>query len=442
MPTIRKSSLAPVAIIGGGYSGTMLAVRLAERGLASVLIDPSARPGRGVAYGTGEDCHLLNVRSARMSARAGDPDHFVRWLQIHAPELADPDGFAPRRLFGTYIEHQLARAPAGRITHVRGTASAISPDGISVGDQHIDADHVVLATGNPTPDGAGAAPDVRVIVDPWAPGALDNIQPADKVFLLGTGLTMIDMVLALSQRGWRGAALAVSRRGLLPRPHDDAQPEVQPGAPADGHLSARLRQARARAGQIGWGTMMDELRPLNADLWRGLSAAQRARFLRHLRPWWDVHRHRIAPAIWERFGRADVRVASGRLVSIEVDNDAPNDAGLAIRWRPRGEAAGTLWRGQWMIDCTGPGFDPARSSDPLVRSLIERGLARPAPLGLGLDVTPEGAVIGADGIASARLWALGPPARAALWETVAVPDIRERIEALVETLAETPVSAS
>lgn len=420
----------------------MLAVRLAERGLASVLIDPCARPGRGVAYGTGEDCHLLNVRSGRMSARAGDPDHFVRWLQVHAPELADPDGFAPRRLFGTYITHQLALAPEGRITHVRGAAHAIGKGRVSVGDQHIDADHVVLATGNPSPDGAGNSAHPRVISDPWAQGALRDIQPTDQIFLLGSGLTMIDMVLALLQHGWRGSALAVSRRGLLPRPHDSDQPEVAARAPAKGALSQRLSSARARAGQIGWGAMMDELRPFNADLWQGLDYTQRARFLRHLRPWWDVHRHRIAPAIWERFAGADVRVAAGRLVSVTHGEDAADGAGLAIRWRPRGGAEVTLWRGQWMIDCTGPGFDPARSTDPLVRSLIEQGLARPAPLGLGLDVTPAGALIGADGSASDRLWALGPPARAALWETVAVPDIRERIEALVETLAETPVSAS
>ncbi|MDZ4362985.1 FAD/NAD(P)-binding protein, partial [Brevundimonas sp.] len=100
----------PVAIVGGGYSGTMLAVRLAERGQASILINRTPDFGLGVAYSTPFDGHRLNVRSARMSAVADDPGDFVRWLEASHPEWAEPDGFAPRRLFGLYVQDRLDRA--------------------------------------------------------------------------------------------------------------------------------------------------------------------------------------------------------------------------------------------------------------------------------------------------------------------------------------------
>ena len=63
-----KSDRGPVAIVGGGASGTILAAQLARRGIHSVLIDGSGRMGRGVAYSTTEPAHLLNVRAEGMSA--------------------------------------------------------------------------------------------------------------------------------------------------------------------------------------------------------------------------------------------------------------------------------------------------------------------------------------------------------------------------------------
>jgi len=429
-----------VAIVGGGFSGAMLAVRLAERGIASTLIDRTGAFGPGVAYSTGFERHLLNVRSDRMGAVEGRADDFVRWLEINHPRQADPEGFAPRRLYGLYLEDRLAAGEAahpGRIRRVAGEAALVEGATVVLSDgRRSEADSVVLATGNPAPKTAGRPERTgRIVGDPWAPGALDGVGPHEDVVIIGTGLTMVDMVLWLQSRGWRGRATALSRRGLKPRAHGPHHDEPVAPTPAltEGALSDRLAEARRLARASGWRGVMEGLRPLTADLWVRADPAERARFLRHLRPWWDVHRHRIPPAIdltieaMEASGRLDI--VAGRIDRIEQAGE-----GISVTWRPRTPGARPPLRGGWLIDCSGPGHDPA--SDPLVGPLLASGRARLEAAGLGLDLDAGGRVIGADGAADPRLFVLGPPARGAFWETTAVPDIRKRIEGMAKALAE------
>lgn len=430
-----------IAIIGGGFSGAMLAARLAEKGVATTLIDRGGAFGLGVAYSTPFDGHLLNVRSNRMSAVDGQPDHFVDWLAAHHPERADPEGFAPRQIYGRYVQDRLATADAshpGLIEQVTGEAARVEIDGVRLADGRVvRADVVILATGNPAPKTAAPGDTGgRVIGDPWAAGALDRIEAEDDVIVVGTGLTMVDMVLWLDARGWRGRAWALSRRGLLPRGHE-ARPDA-PVPPTDDLLhtasSARLREARRLAGENGWRGVMEGLRPITARLWQEADTPTRARLVRHLRPWWDVHRHRIADCIaaaiaaLQSAGR--LTVTAGRVRTIEETAD-----GVSLTFRPRTGPEAPPLTGRWLIDCTGPGHDPAK--DALTGPLIASGRARLDALRLGLDLDARGRVLNAEGAADPTLFVLGPPARAAFWETIAVPDIRKRIEDVADALTET-----
>ena len=427
-----------VAIVGGGFSGAMLAARLAEVGIASALIERTGEFGTGVAYSTGFDRHLLNVRSSRMGAVEGRPDDFVRWLETNHPRHADPEGFAPRRLYGLYVKDRLASVEAARpglIERVVGEAASL--DGATVGlsdGRRIRAAAVVLTTGNPAPATARpVAGSGRVVGDPWAPAALDRIGPDEDVIILGTGLTMVDVVLWLQARGWRGRATALSRRGLTPRSHGAVHdaPVAPTAALTCGPLSRRLAEARRLADSEGWRGVMEGLRPVTADLWSDADPTLRARFMRHLRPWWDVHRHRLAPAISLTI---EAMASSGRLevVAGRAGDIEETAGGVGVRWTPRGGGPAAPLEGGWLIDCTGPAHDPA--ADPLLGSLIAEGRARLDPLGLGLDVDSEGRALGRDGAPDARLYVLGPPARAAFWETTAVPDIRRWIETLTRNL--------
>lgn len=437
-----------VAIVGGGFSGAMLAARLAEAGVASTVVDRTGDFGRGVAYSTPFAGHRLNVRSGRMSALANRPDDFVRWLEVQAPEHADPDGFAPRGLYGDYVQARLRGAQAawpGRIETLAGEVAAVEGAALRLADgRRIEADAVVLATGNPAPKAAARADEGasgRIVLDPWAVGALARVGAEDTVILLGAGLTMVDMVLSLLAQGWKGRATALSRRGLTPRAHGAGHDAPIPPTPAltAGPASARLAEGRRLADGGAWRGVMEGLRPVTAELWARADSATRARLLRHLRPWWDVHRHRIPADIAATLEalKADgrLRVVAGRARRI-----APAAGGLRLDWAPRGGAQVETLAGDWLIDCTGPGHDAA--TNPLTASLIAAGRARLHETGLGLGLDPDGRVVTADGAPSPSLFALGPPARAAFWETVAVPDIRQRIEALTALLAAAQARAS
>lgn len=417
----------------------MLAVRLAGCGIASTLINRSPNFGLGVAYATPFDGHLLNVRTNRMSAVEAGPDDFLDWLRERHPAFADPDGFAPRRLFGLYVQEQLAAAEAahpGRIDRVVGEAVALEGEGVRLADGRVvTADVVVLATGNPAPrTAAGGADNDRVLSDPWAAGALARIGAEDDILIVGTGLTMVDMLLQLTAGGWRGRATALSRRGLLPRAHRIHH--EMPTAPTPdmiaGPASRRLGDGRRLAESEGWRAMMDGLRPVTADLWREAEPVVRARLVRHLRPWWDVHRHRLAPAV---AATIDGLVADGRLrvVAGRVRRIAAGAEAMTLDWTPRRAMIPETLTAGWLIDCTGPGHDPAR--DPLTGPLITTGRARLDALGLGLDLDADGRVVDADGRADPRLFVLGPPARGAFWESIAVPDIRQRLEVVAAALA-------
>ncbi len=419
----------------------MLAARLAETGIRSILINTTPDFGRGVAYSTPFEGHLLNVRSGRMTAIEGRPDDFVQWLKTNRPELADPDDFAPRKVYGDYVRDRLASTEAahpGVIERVVGSVASLAPGEITLSDgQVIACDAVVLCTGNPPPATAsqdGSQAESRIIPDPWAPGALDRIGADDDLLIIGTGLTMVDVIQTLLGRGWKGRVTALSRRGLMPRAHaprPDQPADLSPDA-LTGPLSRRLSAARRLACAVdcasGWRGVMEAYRPITADLWIAADTDQRARMVRHLRPWWDVHRHRIAPRIGEALdalkAKRRLSLHAGRLGRVESDRDS-----VWAAWTPRHGGTPPPLNAAWLIDCTGPAHSAA--SDPLTGPLISSGRARLDALRLGLDLDASGRVLHTDGQADPDLFVLGPPARAAFWETIAVPDIRKRIEAVV-----------
>jgi uncharacterized NAD(P)/FAD-binding protein YdhS len=437
-----QSAAPPVGavIIGGGFSGTMVAAEMARRGVSSVLVDNSGREGRGTAYSTPEDAHLLNVAAGRMGAWADKPGDFAEAV---AGEGYGPGDYVPRRRFGEYLGSILDDAKAsGLVKVVSGHAiSAEAGDSWTVGladGSRIEGRALVLAQGNQSPEPpviARGLPSELFVGDPWSDDGRAAITNAaaggGDVLIIGTGLTMVDVVLSLDEARHRGRIVAVSRRGLVPRAHSDF--EAAPVALADvpqSSLSGLWRWLRRRSAEVGWRAAVDSLRPHSHALWQSLGERDQQRFLRHARPWWDVHRHRIAPEVAARIRRlievGQLEIVAGRIVDMWAESGKLN---ASIRQRSKREAVDHEF--SLVVNCTGPLGSISASGDPLLKSLLESGLARADELDLGLEVDGMSRVAGSD-----RAWAVGPLSKGKYWEITAVPDIRGQVADIADQIAE------
>lgn len=441
-----------VVIVGAGFSGAVAAVqlmRLARGGaLHIILINRSGPMGRGLAYGTASPDHVLNVPAGNMSALADVPDHFLDWCR-HADPGVTAASFVPRQRYGDYLtwlleESERAAAPSVRLSRVAEQVESVTPlpRGARLRVRCTDgvcylADRVLLALGHAPPRNPPVADTAffthaQYFRDPWRTGALDGDGP---VLLLGTGLTMVDVANKLLGDCPTRIVYALSRRGLLPQPHRVARSPVE-AAPDLANIltvSGSVRTVmRALRGQISaaqadggdWRTVIAALRPWMAPWWQALPDTERRRFLRHVQPYWDCHRHRVSPEQHQQFLQAcdqgRLRVMAGRILAF-----AQRDGDVTVSYRPRAGAVVRNLTVSRVINCTGPESDPRRMDDPLLRQLLSAGLMQADALGQGLSLSADGALIDAAGACVNGIYYLGPLLKARDWEATAVPELRQ-----------------
>jgi uncharacterized NAD(P)/FAD-binding protein YdhS len=448
--TSSDSRLRHIAIIGGGAAGTLAAIILSKLpGIGRLtLLDRDGRFGRGLAYSAPEKWHRINVPAFKMGGvDAEDSQAFVEWLaargDVTGPEYSD--SFVPRWTYGDFLCERLAEVDAtGRLEQRTDTALAIARAGRGyrvtlASGSAIDADLVLLCIGNQPPSPfPGVEPSPRSIDNVWAHGALDAIAPDDRVLVIGTGATAVDVVIDLVHRGITEQIKMVSRRGLLPRvdvvtPADPDPVQHWPVRTVRGLLhSLRADIRRKQAAGLPWQTSIDTFRLHTAAFWKEFSPAERARFTRHLRAYWLSHRHRLAPDVaalleqWQRNGR--LRVIAGNLLSA-----AATLQGHDVTLRPRGGSEERLAT-NWILNCSGPEERYDRIRDPLVGALLASGQARRGALGLGLDVDPTCRLRDATGASQAGLYAVGPATRGAFWEVTAASNIRQQLLGIADHL--------
>jgi uncharacterized NAD(P)/FAD-binding protein YdhS len=402
-----------VAIVGGGFSGCAVALALARRAdhdLALALFEP-AELGRGAAYGTRHGEHVLNTRARSMSLDPDDPDHFVRWLGARG----GPMDFVSRRIYGDYVAEAAARAfERSRFSHVADRVRAVRRGENAKlvvetsGGVRYETRAAVFATGNTIPNGDFLPREVRLhpgfVADPWR---FDYRKIGGHVLLVGSGLTALDVLVALDACAHRGAVHIVSRRGRFPEVHADIAPyDVVPaldGADTRSILRSFRRHVRAAAARgFNWRAVLDAIRPESEAIWRRLSANEQQRFERHVRVHWERHRHRApqqVDAVRQRYRRSGRLTAyTGRLAAMEGGR-----ATLALAGGKRVEL-----RPDWIVNCTGPGLSvlPFEPGGPRIRSNLNL------------------AAVDGDGRPIPGLWIAGPPARGARFEVTAVPELR------------------
>ena len=438
-----------IIIVGGGASGVVMAAHLLKSpnpDLRVTLIEKRPHFGQGIAYSTLLSAHVLNVSAAGMSAYADDPGNFWRWLQGRG--LVDPEQtpqtpfYAPRSIYARYLgelldELEAREQPTGRLRLIHEESLSITPtaSGVEVAlanGTSVVAHLAILATGHDEQPAQGHA----IRMGSEADTALD---PESRVMVLGTGLSMVDAFLALEQRGHTGEIVAVSRRGLLPSPHRKGNPIKLDVAdiPLGTQLSyfvgwfRDLIRENQKAG-IDWRDVVDGLRPFNQKIWQNWPASAKRRFVEHTKAWWDIHRHRMAPEVYAKVTQAvqsgRIRLVAGRVVGI-----TPGEA-FSVDVQSRHSQLVEAFDVARIYDCSGIVRDISTSSNSVVRSLVDRGLARPDPMRIGLDVSANCEIIAGDGAVSRKILAVGPLTRGTFFEIDAIPDIRVQCARLSKQL--------
>lgn len=458
-----------VAIIGGGFSGTMTAANLLRHAtfpMSILLIEPRPLLGRGLAYSTTDSSHLLNVPCGKMGAYPDDIGGFHRWARIVLGDV-HVGAFLKRSDFGCYVESVLSHAavkaaPGVHLRRVCDEAVGVRAtfEGLHIhlkSGGEIEPDHVVLALGS----GPARVPSVlhgvsrdrsRVITTPFEEASLSVVGATERVLIVGSGLTMLDVAMSLARRDFRGEMVAISRRGRMCAPH---RTHESPAWAAEWAASLRsdetvaslmeaLREAVARAQEEGydWRGVIDAMRPHLTTLWRNFSENERRRFLGQGASLWDVHRHRCAPeiaavidVIW---AKGLLRVKAGRIVSCAIRADGR----IMARIAPRGAHTPADEVFDRIIVCAGPETDVTRWTSPLMRNLLGQGAVCPDPMRLGVRSQSDGTAIDRTGASVPWLSIVGPLRKADLWESTAVPEIRVQAVDLAARLIDVMSSSS
>ncbi len=451
-----------IAIVGAGFCGTITAANLLRQShsepLRILLIDRE-RHARGAAYATHASPYLLNVPASQMSAFSSDPLHFLRFAQGRMPKVTAED-FLPRALYGDYLEEVLLTAERSapshvRLERVRGAVRSLEiwrPGhtfilGFQNGHE-MTASEVVLALGNPPAAELQGADELRastrLVENAWS-GPVPACED-ETVLVIGTGLTMADVVASTVQTG-RGPARihAISRHGLVPPRQTafrDSHSQFDP-LPLLNAASSSMRglfhlvrqictEAQLRGGD--WREAITFVRALAPRLWSRMPVRERSRFLRHARAYWDLHRHRLPPSTRTTLDELrDARrliVHAGRILQLQAEANQ-----VRVTWRPRGQDGSAVLLVDRVVNCTGPDFRCTSSRDPLIRDLMANGLIQPDALATGLRTASTGAVLSQLGHATRGLYYVGPMLRADHWEATAVQELREYAEKLARQLA-------
>jgi uncharacterized NAD(P)/FAD-binding protein YdhS len=444
-----------ITIIGSGASGTLLAINLIKHNdnqpIEINLVEKKGRLGRGVAYSTATDYHLLNVPANKMGAFPDDLEHFYRWITAKDYDFF-PSDFVPRKFYGEYLRETLSEALKNKSPNVSVNILDDEAVDIMVDDTRAQvilnsgevlySDKVILAFGNflpphPRSENQSFTKSEKYFQNPWSAIIHHKIEPSDDVFIIGSGLTAIDTVLSLKNKKHTGKIFLFSTRGLLPTVHKlgYVYPSFEEELKSQTRITDLLKIVRrhiekAEKQNSDWRAVIDSLRPHTQAIWLNLPLAEKRYFMQHLSRYWNVARHRMPPEcaeILDELQEANqLQILKGRLKNIETNGK------FNVIFTNDGEEKNLSVDA--IVNCIGSEGDFTKVDFPLVKNLVERGLIKTDVLKLGIDATPDGKTIDKSGTVSDKIFTIGPALRGVLWESTAMPEIRAQTNKLALSL--------
>jgi len=448
-----------IAIIGGGFCGTAIAVqlaRLAQKPLTILLFNHEYPLANGIAYSTDNMIHLLNVPAGRMSLFQDDPTHFVEWIlskdeykSFHSDDL--PSQFMPRKIYGQYVKEVFQKTISGlkpfvQLNIINEEVTDINIENnkselvIENGSNFI-ADKIILATGNHKPADL-KIPDMefyqskKYFGNPWSKMSVENFENGKDIFMIGTSLTMVDTVLSLCDANFKGKIYALSTKGLLPLPYYNYHPylkildDIIPGLSLNELFSIYKKHIKSVL-EKGWhiDDLTTALRPHSQRIWQELNYADKKKFLVHLSHYWAIARHRL-PLHIHSFIQKLIRlnkleIIAGKLIDLKETADS-----VSVVYKKRKSETANLLQVQRVINCTGPLSDISKINQPLIKNLYRKKYIAADDFQMGMNATPGGNIIDAEGKISDTVFTIGTNLRGILWESTAVPELRFQAQQL------------
>lgn len=457
------NNIKTIAIIGGGFCGTMTLIQLikqSESALNLVLINKIDNSPRGIAYSTYNSKHVLNVPAAKMSAFPDEPDHFINWIKSK-PDYKDfiddelPDTFLPRNIYGHYLDeiynsviNNLPEFINLKIIIDEAIDVNVSENGAEIilkNSEPLFADKIVLALGNFIPDNPKIQDNSffnsdKYFQNPWQKESVLNLERDGSVLIIGTGLTMVDNVISLTDNGFNGKIYAVSTNGYFPlshkkrKPYTDIIEELHPPYEISKLFSIFRRHIKHVLSKgITGEAVVDAVRPKTQEIWLSLSLNDKIRFMSHIRHLWGVARHRLPKNIYfqmqDLISKGRLEIIGGRLKELK---EISGMVYVVIKERKNQELREFIVNR--VINCTGPMTDISRIDLPLISNLYKKGLITHDEMKLGINALPDGTVIQKDNSVSPFLFTIGSLLKGILWESTAVPELRVQAKALAGEL--------
>lgn len=474
--------MSRIAIIGGGFSGALVLANLIENAndvFAVEWFNNTETLGIGVAYGTQNPEHLLNVRADRMGAFADNPAGFYEWLlsetgkektkELNAKIIIREGSFLPRMLYGAYlqdiVQQSLNAAKAKNIQvnirqaqvtdavlyHADTQQVMLTVDRGGVG-QELLVDAVILATGHLSSKRMEFQSSMlnyrdRYLSNFWKEKTgilnIEQLSAMDEqaeIVIIGSGLSMTDAVLSLRKFGYRGHITAFSRNGKLPQPHGEASlypvwdwvanPAHAPRSALGLLQGIRKEISKAAARGISWRAVIDSIRPITSQLWSQLPLSEKRCFMRRLFPLWNIHRHRMAPEIYQ-FLSEERQNGTLSLIPAHIYYMGEDNEKITIAYRKRGINTLDNLSADLVLNCAGIECDIGASHHPLLNNMRDRGLITIGPLRMGIELDVNGQIKGS---APDAVFAVGGLLIGEKLESTAVPELREQAKEVAEKL--------
>ncbi|GAB4126397.1 MAG: FAD/NAD(P)-binding protein [Raineya sp.] len=453
-----------IAIIGAGFSGLMTAVHLLKNASENIeisLISPKENFARGVAYKASSKHHLLNVPAGKMSAFQEKPTHFLDWLAQREPYKNLEKNllatiFVPRNLYGDYLEELWTHTKQNAQSKIQTlNDEVIDIEELKNGtfelhlkqNQALQADLVVLAVGNEAPKNPETLPEnvlrsALYFQDPWARDSIEQVENLKNILLIGNGLTMVDVVSGLEERGFKGKIYSISPNGfqILPHRHNGIPynnllaeiPENLDLGIIEWFSLFRKHIRFVRQFGISAEPVIDSIRSISPKIWQKLSLNDRKAFLRHLRHRWGVARHRLPvyvyDSIQEKQRNGSLHIIKGKILDASLQNSK-----ISLSYWDKKQHNEQNLLVDRVINCTGPNTDLRFSANSLLQNLFVKQMIEPDDLYLGIKADQNGAII-CQNKKYENFYTLGSALKGLFWESTAVPELRQQAESLAKIL--------